>query len=416
MHVLVSGAGIAGPAVAWHLLKSGAKVTILERNAEMLPHGQNIDISGTAVSVIKRMGLLDEVKRLNTTEKGTQLIDPEGRPFAAFMVREGVTASPTSEYEILRGDLALTLYNAVKDHPNIECLLGTTIKQVVSNGPESVEVELSDGSRREFDVLVLADGQWSRTRKACFPADSVKVVDKGLYTMYCTIPRLPRDNDMWNIYQALESRVLSLRPDPHGTIRAMLSRMPCNDAQKAAWQAASRGDRQTQEKLLQSEFRDGGWEFDRVLDAMVAAPDYYFHAIQQIRMSKWSVGRVVCLGDTAYAPTPLTGMGTSLAITGAYVLAGELSTLADGQHPKVALETFETRFRPFVEKTQNVPFFVPGIAHPETAWQRWLLHSLFSVVARVANVVVDMPWLLNLFSSGTKEDFPLPRYAYLQDE
>ena len=413
MRVLISGAGIAGPTVAWFLAKAGARITIFEKSHALLAYGQNVDITGSALTVIKKMGLMEQIRKLNTTEKGTQFIDPRGQPFAPFPVRKGSIASPTSEFEILRGDLAAVLYKATKDHPNVNYQFSTTIKQVISNNDDVVRAESSDGSMLEFDLLVAADGQWSKVRKQCFSAESVDVVDLGLYVVYGTVPRLPSDNDWWNIYQALGSRTISLRPDPHGTIRAMLTRMPCNDAQKRAWQEASKSDRQTQNKLLRSEFTDAGWQAQRLLDAMEKAPDFYFHTIQQIKMTKWSSSRVVCLGDTAYAPTPLTGMGTSLAITGAYVLAGELSRLNDGEHPSKALEIYEQAFRPFVEERQKIPSFAPAIVHPASAWKRWVLQILVSGISKAAAV----PWLANIFGQDSNEDdFPLPLYPSFDDE
>ena len=413
MRVLISGAGIAGPALAWFLAKAGARITIVEKSHSILPHGQNVDMQGSAITVIKKMGLMDQIRRFNTTEKGTQFINPKGRPFAPFPVKEGSSASLTSEFEILRGDLAAILHEATKDHPNVNYLFGTTIKEVVSNDDDTVKVELSHGEVQDFDLLVAADGQWSKVRKQCFPPEYVNVVHLGMYAVYGTIPRLSSDNDWWNIYLALESRLISLRPDPHGTIRAMFTRMPCNDAQEGAWLEASKSDRQTQEELLRREFADAGWQAQRLLDAMDQAPDFYFHAIQQIKMSKWSNSRVVCLGDAAYAPTPLTGMGTSLAITGAYVLAGELSKLDDGEHPSKALEAYESTFRPFVEEMQQIPFFVPAIAHPETAWKRWL----FQAFAWALSKVVTIPGLANRFGDESKDDnFSLPHYPSFDDE
>lgn len=411
MRVLISGAGIAGPTLAWFLAKAGARIKIVEKSRSLLPHGQNIDIEGSAITTIKKMGLLDQIRRFHTTEKGTKFIDPKGRPFAPFP-QEGSSASPTSELEILRGDLAVILYEATKDHPNVNYQFGTTITKVVSNDEDTVKVELSNGEVQEFDLLVAADGQWSKVRKLCFPPEYVNVVDQGMYAVYWTIPRLPSDNDWWNIYLALESRIITLRPDPYGTIRAMFTRMPCNDAQKKAWLEASKSDRQTQEELLRREFADAGWQAQRLLDAMDQAPDFYFHVIQQIRMSKWSNSRVVCLGDAAYAPTPLTGMGTSLAITGAYVLAGELSKLDDGEHPSKALEAYESTFRPFVEEIQKIPFFVPAIVHPETAWKRWLFQAFVWALSKV----VAIPWLAGRSGESNDDGFPLPQYPSLDDE
>lgn len=411
MRVLISGAGIAGPTLAWFLAKAGAQVEVIERSPALLPHGQNIDIQGSAVTAIKKIGLLDEVRRLNTTERGSRFIDPKGRPFAPFP-QDGSSASLTSEFEILRGDLAVILYKATKDHPNVNYLLGTTISKVLSKDVDSVKVELSNGEVREVDLLVAADGQWSRVRKQCFPPEHVTVVDKGMYVVYWTIPRLPSDDNWWNIYLALKSRIITLRPDPHGTIRAMFTRMPCNDVERVAWSQASKGDRQMQEELVRREFADAGWQAQRLLDAMNQAPDFYFQTIQQIKMSRWSSGRVVCLGDTAYAPTPLTGMGTSLAIIGAYVLAGELSKLDKGEHPSKALEAYETTFRPFVEEVQKIPSFVPAIAHPETAWRRWLFHTVVWGASKIAAI----PWFPGRPAESNDDGFRLPQYPRLDAE
>ncbi|KAI9852678.1 MAG: hypothetical protein M1824_001825 [Vezdaea acicularis] len=408
MRVLISGAGIAGPTLAWFLAKAGARVNIVEKSRSLLRQGQNIDIEGSAITAIKKMGLLEEIRRFNTTEKGTQFIDSKGRPFAPFP-QKGSSASPTSEFEILRGDLAEVLYEATKDHPNVHYSFGTTIKEVVSNDQDTVKVELSNGEVQEYDLLVAADGQWSKVRKQCFPPESVSLVDKGMYTVYWSVPRLPSDNDWWNVYLALHSRIISLRPDPHGTIRAMFTRMPSNDVQKKAWLEASKSDRQAQEELLRRDFGDAGWQAQRLLDAMEQAPDFYFHVIQQVKMSKWSSSRVVCVGDAAYAPTPLTGMGTSLAIIGSYVLAGELSKLDDGEHPSKALHAYESTFRPFVEDIQKIPFFIPAIAHPETAWKRWLFHAFMSTLSKL----VKLPWFGSRSGESNDDGFPLPQYPKL---
>ena len=356
---------------------------------------------------------MDQVRRFNTTEKGTQFIGPKGRPFASFPVKEGSLASPTSEYEILRGDLAATLYEATKDHPNVNYLFGTTIKEVISNDNDAVKVEFSHGEVQQFDLLVAADGQWSKVRRQCFPSESVNVVHTGMYAVYYTIPRLPSDDDCWDIYLALQSRLISLRPDPHGTIRAMFTRMPCNDVEDKVWLEASKSDKLTQEKLLRREFADAGWQAQRLLKAMEKAPDFYFHVIQQIKMSKWSNSRVVCLGDAAYTPSPLTGWGTSLAVIGGYILAGELSKLHKGEHPSKALEVYESTFRPFVEEMQKIPFILPAIVHHETAWKRWLVYAFIWSLSKV----VALPWLANRFGDDSTEDyFPLPRYPSLDDK
>ena len=406
MRVLISGAGIAGPTLAWFLAKAGAHVNVVEKAPTILTHGQNIDIEGSAITTIKKMGLMEEIRRNNTTEIGTQFIDKHGKPFAPFPVTDG-KFSPTSEREILRADLARVLYEVSREQPNVKYQFDTTVTKVLSNDENAVKVELSTGEIQEYDLLVAADGQWSKIRKQVFAPESVTVRDMGMTAVYFTVPRQPEDNHWWNVYQSLRSRVITTRPDPYGTIRAMLTKMPRSDKEKQEWQQAARSDQKTQQELIRREFADAGWLAQRFLDSMPTGPDFYFHVIQQIKMSTWSNGRVVCLGDAACAPTPLTGAGTSLAIVSGYILAGEISKLSPGEHPGRALNAYEKLLKPFVEDVQNVPWFVPGIAHAETEFRRFLT----SMFMRTLSIVV--PWLPSWRHDGVGA--ALPHYDGLND-
>ena len=191
----------------------------------------------------------------------------------------------------------------------------------------------------------------------------------------------------------------------------MTTLMPRTPAQRKAWQDASKSFRPTQEALLRSEFANAGWQTPRLLASLDQAPDFYFHPMQQIKMPQWSSSRVVCLGDAAHAPSPIAGGGTSLAILGAYVLAGELSKLGEGEDPSKALEGYEIAFRPYVEEAQKIPFFAPGIAHPATAWKRWLVSTFLWMFAKV----VAIPWVAKRGSSSNEDDFALPRYPCFDD-
>lgn len=416
MRVLVSGAGVAGPTVAYFLAVANAQVTVVDKAAALLPHGQNIDVQGSAISVIKKMGLMDQLRKYNTTEKGTQMIGNDGRPYAVFPLTEGSSTSLTAEFEILRGDLSKILYQRTQNHASVKYLFGTTVASIVSDDDKSVKVELSNGDVQEYDLLVVADGQWSKLRKRCFAPGDLTVVDKNMYSVYFTIPRLPSDNDLWNIHVALGSRIVGTRPDPHGTYRAVFTRMPCDEAQRAAWQAASRAGREAQQELVRREFADVGWEAPRLLEAMARAPDFYFQAVRQIRMRRWHAGgRVVLLGDAAYCPTPLTGMGAPLAINGAYVLAGELSELEAGEHPSRALEAYERAFRPWVEEQQKIPSIFPGAAHPETPLQKWLFENVIWAISKI----VQVSWFMRTTGLGQSqeiEDFKLPHYPKLEKQ
>lgn len=146
----------------------------------------------------------------------------------------------------------------------------------------------------------------------CFPSGDIGIKDFNLILSYWTAPRTPKDNDLWNVFPGLGRRVVNIRPDPYGSIRVMMNRMPENESAKEVWRKASRQDKATQKALVKKEFADLGWEANRVLESLDDAEDFYFQNIQQIRMKKWSIGRVVCIGDAAHAPTPLTAMGASL--------------------------------------------------------------------------------------------------------
>jgi 2-polyprenyl-6-methoxyphenol hydroxylase-like FAD-dependent oxidoreductase len=417
MKVLISGAGIAGPAMAWYMARTGASVTVVERAKALLPYGQNIDVHGGALKLLKRMGLFEELRRYNTTEVGTRLVDHDGKPLASFPIgKEGDgKVSFSSEFEILRGDLSKILYEASLNHKNAaRYLFDTTVTRVIDHDSEakSVKVELSNGQIEEFDVLVASDGQWSRIRKQCFAAEDVTIRDLGMYAVYFTIPKQKDDNRWWEIFLTDKSRIVTLRPDPHGTMRAMVTHMPRTASEKKIWQeAALKGDKEAQKALIKRQFADVGWQTDRFLQDMTNADDFYFHDIKQVKMTSWHNGRVICLGDTAYAPTPLTGAGASLAILGAYVLSGELSKLTPEEHPRVAFERYQSAFKPFVEETQAIPPFFPGVCHPQSIWGVQIARGLLWIFSKLA----AMPALVKKFEDEHNDDYELPEYDGLLD-
>lgn len=269
---------------------------------------------------------------------------------------------------------------------------------------------------------MAADGQWSAIRKQVFPASSIKVRELGMFVANWTIERKEGDNNWWNIYPGLNRRLVSTRPDPHGTIRVMATHMPTTEQKRKDWTEATRSDRATQMDLVRRDFHDVGWQMPRFLEGMEAAGDFYYWPMQQIQMMEWSKGRVILLGDAAYAPSPLTGSGTPLAIIGAYCLAGELSKIAqDGQTQpydalRAALEAYESLYHPWIIERQNsIPYGLPGLVHPRTKFQRWLLSLVFSTFAKILNVKWVAKWLAQ-FGDGEEntDGFDLPRYPELE--
>lgn len=362
--VLISGASIAGPAVAYWLGGHGWDTTVVERFDRLRDTGQNIDIRGAGREVIRRMGLDGAVRAATTGERGTEFVDSGGRSVVVLPAGTSDTAGTTAEVEILRGDLSRLIVEQTL--PNTEYLFNDKITGLDDRGDE-VEVTFTSHEPRTFDVVVIAEGLTSRTRRLVFPDAEMR--ELGLYTVYATMPRTSTDNDLWRWYNAPRGRVVTLRPDNVGTIRATLSFL--SDVRGLE-------DLPNAEliHLLRRTYRDAGWETPRVLAALDQTP-FYFDAVGQVRLPTWSSGRIALVGDAAYCASPLSGMGTSLALVGAYVLAGEL---AGSRDHFTAFARYEQRMRPYVENAQKLPPGTPRLAHPRTRMGITALQTALKVV------------------------------------
>ncbi|MFF0622510.1 FAD-dependent monooxygenase [Streptomyces sp. NPDC004296] len=373
--VLVSGASIAGPALASWLARAGWDVTVVERFDRLRDEGQNIDIRGTGREVLRRMGLEDAVRAAHTQETGLDFVDERGRPLARFAAGTDDTSGGTAELEILRGRLGQILY----DHSSTGAayVFGDQITALHDDG-HGVDVEFLHGPARRFDAVVVAEGLRSRTRSMVIP--DVHVRELGVYSAYLTIPRTDADNNRWRWLICDRGRGVTLRPDDVGTIRAGLN-------MRGSVRGLDRLGRDEVVSILRATFADVGWETPRILDALDDAP-LYFEALGQARLTRWNRGRVVLLGDAAYCASPMSGMSTTLALTGAYVLAHELSQHADAQ---TAFARYEAVMRPFVEKAQQLRPGIPGVIYPRTRRQRSLVWAgLRAATSPLANRFGDV--------------------------
>ena len=219
--VLISGASVAGPALAWWLHRYGLVPTIVERHPGLRPGGQAVDLRGVGREAADRMGILDEIRAAGTGEKGWAFIDEAGRTRAAFSMEAFGGEGPTSELEILRGDLSEILYDRTRD--GVEYLLDDRIAALDDDG-DRVLVRFASGTEREFDLVVGADGIGSATRRTAFGDESV-IRPLGLYMSYFTIPRTGADSDWARWLHQPGGRAVVLRPDRYGTTRALLDRL-----------------------------------------------------------------------------------------------------------------------------------------------------------------------------------------------
>lgn len=355
-HAVISGASIAGLSAAWWLRHTGWDVTVVERAPAFRDGGQNVDVRGVAKQVLGRMGLTEAVRAANTTETGTVLVDADGRVTATLP--DGPDGA-TAELEVLRGDLARTVRDALPE--GVAFVFGERITDVDDTRPGHVTVTTTAGRELRADLLVVAEGVRSTTRALVFdhPGD-VGERDLGVTMAFGTIPRTDSDDRRWRWYNAVGGRQVHLRPDPYDTTRAILAWAGDDDG-------VTGSDRATVRAGLEERFADAGWQSRRVLDGFASSDDVYVDRLTQVRMPVWRRGRVAVVGDAAWCVTPMGGGGASLALTSGYVLAasvtGHSSDRADLDR---ALAAFDDWMRPLVDDVQGIPRGIVRFAYPRS--------------------------------------------------
>ncbi|MBB4606478.1 2-polyprenyl-6-methoxyphenol hydroxylase-like FAD-dependent oxidoreductase [Xanthomonas arboricola] len=359
--ILITGASVAGNTVAWALARQGFDVSVVEQAAQFRDGGQNIDVRGVGREVLQRMGLEQAALDHGTGEEGTAWVDDHGHAVATFKTDDIDGDGPTAELEILRGDLARLLYDAARQKAKYR--FGDRIASIDDDG-EAATVRFQSGRSDHFDAVIVAEGVGSATRELVFPGENdPRWMD--LTIAYFTIARTADDDRLWRWYHTTGGRSISLRPDQHGTTRAMLSLQKAPEGEQD-WDLA------TQKAYLRERFADAGWQAARVLDGMDTTDDFYFDALRQVRMPRWHAGRVVLTGDAAWCATPLAGIGATLAVTGGYVLANEIARAATLEQ---ALAAYADAMRPMVEQGQGVPKIGPRLMNPHSRLGIQLLHG-----------------------------------------
>lgn len=335
--------------------------------------------------VIRRMGLEEQALARGTGEEGTVWVNADGSPAACFIAKDMAGDGPTAEMEILRGDLARLIFEPAEKHAIFR--FGDHIAAVADDG-NGATVTFASGTTKTYDLVIVAEGVGSTTRELVFPREN-RPRWMNLTMAYFTIPQTADDDRMWRWYHASDGRSVTLRPDRHGTTRATLSIQKAPEDEQV-W------SEERQKAWLRDRFADAGWQAPRVLSAMDVTEDFYFDVLRQVRMPHWAESRVVLTGDAAWAVTPLGGIGATLALTGAYVLAGELALHDD---VRAALAAYERAMRPMVEQAQAIPKIVPRLMNPHSRIGIRLLHGALKIASQ--------PWLRNgaakLFARPPKE-------------
>ncbi len=372
MRVLISGAGIAGPTLAYWLLRYGYKPTIIEDAPRLRAGGYVIDFWGAGYDVADRMGLLPEIRRKGYVVREVRVVGPGGKRLAGFPADAFSRLTRGRFVSLPRGDLAASIFEAIDGQ--VEMIFGNSLNRVEQTG-KSVTVTFETGETREFDLVVGADGLHSRVRQLVYGEESRFERYLGYKVAAFEVKGYrPRDELVYVMYTQLGRQVVrfAMRDD-----RTMFLLTFADENLTVVDNALA------QKAVLRERFADDGWECAKILQALDTCNDLYFDRVSQIQMNPqsglWTRGRVTLVGDAASCVSLLAGQGSALAMVAAYILAGELHR-ANADY-EAAFTRYQELFAPFVSKKQKAALRFAGTFAPKSNFALFLRNQVFRLMA-----------------------------------
>ena len=386
--ILISGASVAGPALAYWLSRYGSHPTVVERAPQLRGGGYAVDFRGAAhLSVLAKMGILDAVKARQTHLSATTIVDQQGRPVAQMPAH--VFAG---DVEILRGDLAEILYEATRG--TTEYVFGDSITRLEGR-PEGVRAWFSRAQPRTFSMVIGADGLHSNVRRLAFGEHDRFLEDLGLCVSIFSMP------DSAGLDHA------GLLCNVPGRTAGVFSTGDNQAIAQLYFAAPGVGyghrDVAQQRQIVAEAFAGMGWRVPQLLAAMQQAPDFYFDTVSQVHLDSWSAGRVALVGDAACAAGP-GGNGTGNAVVAAYVLAGELAA-AGGDH-QTAFGRYQELLRPYVAKGQKQARGGRDFLAPPTQKKIAQLYRFYKMLP-----YLPVKHLMKYLTTRTAAGIKLPSYS-----
>ena len=392
MKIAISGAGVAGPTLAYWLRRSSHEPTLIEKAPHFRTGGYIIDFGLSGYTVAERMGIVPELRRVGYSVRELRIVDDRGRKAGGISTEPIRRMIKDRWVSLPRGDLAATIYRTIEGR--VETIFGDSIAAVEERDGR-VCVSFQRGAPRDFDLVIGADGLLSAVRDLVFGPESQFEKRLGYHVAaFEAAGYRPRDELVYvshakpgwqaSRFSLRDDRTLFLfvfvsermaGPEPHGV-----------DGRKA---------------LLHRVFDGAGWECPQILRAMDSVEDVYFDRVSQIRMDAWSKGRVMLIGDAACCISLLGGEGAGLAMTEAYVLAGELHRA--GPDYREAFRRHEQRLRRFIEGKQRAAQKFASSFAPKTRVGVWFRNQVTKLLA--------IPLVFDFFiGRAVRDDFDLPMY------
>src|SRR6201997_770004 len=398
MRILVSGASIAGPVLAYWLTRHGFDVTVVERAPTLRKTGGHaVDLFRPAMEISENMGVLPRIQALATqTDHMTMHREGKAQPIEVDLTKIYAAASDR-HVEIMRDDLSEIYYDAGRD--DVEYLFGDSITAIDHDG----EVTFERAAARGFDVIVGADGLHSNVRRLTFGEDAGLTRFLGGYLAVVSTPRTLANLGEMNGHIGV------------GRLAAIYTAEHLDDA-RAVFLFRSKEELRyehrdvlRQKELLRDAFAGMHPQVDRWLEEIDGTPAFYFDAISQLSLDRWSRRRVTLVGDASYCPGPAVGGGTSLAVLGAYVLAGELAR-AGGDHLR-AFAGYELQMREPVLRSRA---FARGAAKtivPGSRAKAWALTRGLQLISLLPGSLSRAVAKLNTKGVRLYDSMPVPDYT-----
>lgn len=387
MRVIINGIGVAGPALAFWLQQHGHDVTLVESAPKLRSAGYVIDFWGLGYDIVERMGLIGEVCSLGYQMQEVRFVDRSGATNGGFGVDVFRRMTHDRFTSVRRSDISATIYRAIEG--KVETIFGDSVS-AIEERDNGVHVSFDHAPSRDADLVIGADGLHSRVRQIVFGPESQFDTPLGYHVAAFEAEGYrPRDE---LIYVS------------HGLPGRQISRFAMRDDRTLFLFIFADRFLQGEEDpidVLKRVFSDAGWEWPQIASELERAPDLYYDTVSQIRMDHWTKGRVALIGDAAACVSLMGGEGTGLAITEAYVLAGELHA-ADGDFAS-AFARYEGRLKAFLRRKQESAKKFASSFAPDTA--AGIIFRNF--VTRVMDVPIVADFAIG---RAMRDDIELPDY------
>jgi len=386
VNIVINGLGVAGPTLAYWLTKSGHDVVLVEKAPLLRAGGYVIDFWGIGYDIAEKMGVIADLRRLGYQVREVRFVDGRGLKRGGFHVDVFGRMTNNRFTSLPRSDVSATMYRAIEG--KVETIFGDSVAAIEEYN-HGVHVAFDHAQPRDADLVIGADGLHSRVRQLAFgPESDFKVSLDYHVAAFEAEGYRPRDELIY----------LS-----HGLPGRQISRFSMRDDKTMFLfvfrDEYMRGD--DPQSILRNAFADAGWEWPGIEKELESAKDIYFDTVSQIRMDRWTKGRIALVGDAAACVSLMAGEGTGLAIAEAYVLAGELHACADDF--ATAFARYEQRLMPFVKRKQESAARFASSFAPRT--------SVGITFRNAVTKLMGVPFIAEFFvGRGLHDDIELPDY------